>query len=214
MADLLGLPGGIQLAEIPGEVLGKKPADDTPKKPRRTLVQWLSDLGLTHATIWVSVLAVLVPVAGMVWIFLYTLDTGPDHLRFLGAGMLTALAAMMTGFLAGFILGIPRVVSSGQVKQSNNTFAPSTNLAEISDWVTKLLLGAGLVSLGKLGAPIGHMIDEVATGLVGSVSTATVVHSARLFSGAVLIGFAVIGLLEGYMLTLTWFQAKLNQLAE
>jgi hypothetical protein len=35
----------------------------------------------------------------------------------------------------------------------------------VSDWLTKLLLGAGLVQLTRLGAPISQLIDSVAAGL-------------------------------------------------
>ncbi|HEV2372360.1 MAG TPA: hypothetical protein VGS19_09330 [Streptosporangiaceae bacterium] len=127
--------------------------------------------------------------------------------------MLVALAALLAGLLAGFLVGIPKIVSSGQIHLSAGLFSPSTNLAEISDWLTKLLLGAGLVSLGHLGDPIGRLIDNVAGGLHAANSDPGSVQAAKVLAGAILIGFTVLGVLEGYIITSTWYQKKINDVA-
>lgn len=46
-------------------------------------------------------------------------------------------------------------------------FEPSTNLAEVSDWLTKVLLGAGLVQLTQLSEPAVSLINSVAAGPTG-----------------------------------------------
>jgi hypothetical protein len=127
-------------------------------------------------------------------------------------GMLTALAALLTGFLAGFLVGVPKIVSSGQVHLSTRAFSPSTNLSEISDWLTKLLLGAGLVSLSRLGGPIGKLINEVAGGLHGPASDAAVIQAAKVTAGTIMVAFTVLGLLGGYIVTSTWYQKKISDL--
>ena len=66
-------------------------------------------------------------------------NTPGSHWSYVAVGMLTALAAVLVGFFTGFLIGVPRVVSSGQARLSKDTFSPSTNLAEISHWLTKLL---------------------------------------------------------------------------
>jgi hypothetical protein len=143
-------------------------------------------------------------VLGAVLIILYVISSVGPHLRYVSVGLLTACAAFLIGTLAGLVLAIPRIVSSGAYRyqasiRGNNQplnqqrdgpgpaddgpepaeatdqrgqeergaprFLPSTNLAEISDWLTKLLLGAGLVSLTKLGKPLSELIDNVARGL-------------------------------------------------
>jgi hypothetical protein len=87
------------------------------------------------------------------------------------------------------------------------SFEPSTNLAEISDWLTKLLLGAGLVSLTRLGPPLGRLINTVARGL-GPHGMAT--GAAVDIAAAILIGYAVLGFLAGYLATTLWYGKRLR----
>ena len=154
---------------------------------------------------------------GTALILIYAFSTPGSHWSYVGVGMLTALAALLTGFLAGFLVGVPKVVSSGrrqqvrQVTSQLDMFSPSTNLAEISDWLTKLLLGAGLVSLSHLGGPVGRLIDNVAGGLHGTTSDPATIQAAKVFAGAVMIAFTALGVLVGYVITSTWYQSKINE---
>jgi hypothetical protein len=166
---------------------------------------------LSHLTVWLSIFAVAIPAIGAGLITFYAFATTGSHLTYLAVGLLTATAAFLTGCLAGFLFGIPRVVSSGQVRQQQSSeYAPSSNLAEVSDWLTKLLLGAGLVQLTHLAAPVADLIDHVAAGL----STATAPSgAAKVTAGAILFGYAIIGLLVGYVITTTWYQRRLAKLS-
>src|SRR4051812_27802494 len=57
-----------------------------------------------------------------------------------------SLAAALVGALAGFVFGIPKTVATGTpAATSAGTASPyqgNTNLEEISDWLTKILVGA------------------------------------------------------------------------
>jgi hypothetical protein len=160
-------------------------------------------------------------VLGLIVIIAYAISTNGRHFKYVGVGVVTAFAASLTGCLFGFILGIPRAVSSGAVRQEGSTasdptaptptraarFAQSTNLAEISDWLTKLLLGAGLVSLTKLGRPIGALIHAVAGGFVSG----TVTGSAKVMSGGIMITYVVLGFLVAYICTTVWYRKILDE---
>jgi len=128
--------------------------------------------------------------------------------------MLTAVAAFLSGCLIGFLFGIPRVVSSGQLRHDKKpqAYVPSTNLAEVSDWLTKLLLGAGLVQLTHLGGPIAHLVDTVAAGLTPAGAQPFPSSAAKVMAGAILFGYAAIGLLNAYVVTTVWYQQKLTGL--
>lgn len=183
---------------------------------------------------------------GLIVIIGYAVSTNGRHFQYVGVGVLTAFAATVTGNLFGFLLGIPRAVSSGTVRQevaptppatptapletavpgsnerspnaqSDNIvgttvspraarFAQSTNLAEISDWLTKLLLGAGLVSLTKLGKPLGALIHTIAAGLV----TQTVTGPAVVMAGSIVITFLVLGFMVAYVVTTVWYSKLLE----
>jgi hypothetical protein len=149
---------------------------------------------------------------GTAWIWIYAFNTPGSHWTYVAVGMLTALAALLVGFFAGFLIGVPRIVSSGQARLSGRTFSPSTNLAEISDWLTKLLLGAGLVSLSHLGGPIGRLIDDVAGGLHGGTSSPAIIQTAKVTAGAIMIAFVILGLLVGYIVTSTWYELRIEKI--
>jgi len=90
-------------------------------------------------------------------------------------------------------------------------FTPSTNLAEVSDWLTKLLLGAGLVQLTHLGAPLAALINNVAAGLTGGHAVADN-GAAQVMAGAILVTYSVLGFLIGYVLTTLWYGRRLSHL--
>jgi hypothetical protein len=163
-----------------------------------------------HVGNWLGFLALGVPILGAVWIIIYAFATPGSHWTYLGVGMATALAAFLIGCLIGFLFGIPRIVSSGQARLSGYT--PSSNLAEVSDWLTKLLLGAGLVQLTHLGAPIGHLINTVGAGLTATTVTSGPSSAAKVMAGGILIGYVTIGMLDSYVVTTTWYQNRLGRI--
>ena len=89
---------------------------------------------------------------------------------------------------------------------------PSTNLAEISDWLTKLLLGAGLVELTRLGHPLSSLIDAVARGLQGIPAGGAVSGTPVLVAASILVMYVVLGFLDGYVVTTLWYGKYLQRL--
>ena len=178
------------------------------------------------------VLGGAIPAIGFLFLLLYALSTRGPHMTYFSAGVLVGLAAFLVGCLVGFLFGIPRVVSDPSSQhppppsQSDPAAAPmiptimetaryrpSTNLDEVSDWLTKLLLGAGLVQLGRLGRPTGHLLDTVAHGLQSPTASSQASGIAHVVAGALVLLYLVIGFLDGYVLTTLWYQRKLERLS-
>jgi hypothetical protein len=129
--------------------------------------------------------------------------------KVLAVGLLTAVAAFSVGALLGFLFGIPRSVAK---KPDENTpasgdkaapetaalavqqFAPNTNLEEISDWLTKILVGVGLIQIHQ----ISGAIEDLASGLAPSLGS-----KATGFPVAVtlLISFSIVGFASAYLYT-------------
>jgi hypothetical protein len=176
-------------------------------KRRWFSLSWLRDLNG-----WLGMLALGIPVLGAIWIVVYAFSTPGSHGTYLGVGMLTAVAALLSGCLIGFLFGVPRVVSSGQARLDPNApssdYTPSSNLSEVSDWLTKLLLGAGLVQLTRLGVPIGNLINHIAGALY---VTPAYEEAAKVAAGTILFGYVAIGLLDGYVVTTVWYQRELTR---
>jgi len=256
-------------------------------------------------------------IAGFVFIGFYVWSSSGPHLRFLGASFLIACTAFAVGCLVGLIVGIPRFVSSGQLRHDVETrriqaagqqdsqsvmvaqqttgqpgtvesrtsksgaptvpsavvqsspppgvlvasgsaraaaeqeqeqtrvqgqlagtppppangdstlaeaqsqqvptsvqtsqLTPSTNLAEISDWLTKLLLGAGLVELTRLGRPLSQLVDTVARSMQNVAPGAKLPDGATVVAGGVLALYVVLGFLVSYVLTTLWYSKYLEQ---
>jgi len=64
------------------------------------------------------------------------------------------LASTLVGALLGFVFGVPKtVVATGSTPAGIGTttlYQGNTNLEQISDWLTKILVGAGLVELKNI----------------------------------------------------------------
>ena len=80
----------------------------------------------------------------------------------LGSTFMIGLSSLSLGALLGFLFGVPRYRtehSNGSPQTANNgdgvaksepRYIPNTNLEQISDWLTKLFVGATLVQLTKI----------------------------------------------------------------
>ena len=126
------------------------------------------------------------------------------------AAFLMGLAAMACGALVGFLFGLPRGQlhlnageantdgsSSGSVgndsanpQRAGGKFTVNTNLEEIADWLTKILLGAGLTQLGQLPNALESMANTVTPLPQG--------HSTVI---AIWIFFATFGFFLSYLMT-------------
>jgi hypothetical protein len=60
--------------------------------------------------------------------------------------LLIGFASMMVGVFVGFLFGIPKSISKN-LDSSSGTYTSNTNLEEISDWLTKILVGLGLTQI-------------------------------------------------------------------
>ncbi len=123
--------------------------------------------------------------AGLIFSMLYSLGAGStgDVVSRLVAAALTAGAATMIGGLLGFLFGIPRTFQMeegnppsrdrGAENGARSAYRPNTSLEQISDWLTKILVGVGLTQIASLQAHFaslgqglgrafgGRPIDEV-----------------------------------------------------
>jgi len=132
------------------------------------------------------------------------------------------LAYFVAGFLMGFLFGIPRV---SQGKGNDDGAAPegvkanvgehsyeqrvNTNLVEISDWLTKIIVGLGLIELRA----VPERVHRAAVWMAQSISNkpATEIESVSSFCGAFIIFFSVVGFLAGYLLTRLYFSGVFSQ---
>src|ERR1700683_3846038 len=216
------------LAALPGN----PPAANPGRVPTGTRKSWLGLL--QQVTPYLASTSYLLFSIGFVFIGFYAFSNGGKYLGNMAVGWLTAYAAFAVGGLVGLVVGIPRFISpsalrrdveTGQVpvlkaskatpgqpaadqggQDRTSSIALRRYLAEISDWLTKLLLGAGLVELTRMGRPLGTLIDDVATGLGSATS------SGKVFAGALLLTYVTLGFIDVYVVTTLWYGKHLQEL--
>jgi hypothetical protein len=122
-----------------------------------------------------------------------------------------ALACYALGALLGFLFGIPRVIqnqpqpertlpevdSSAVGRREGYRLIINTNLDDVSDWLTKIVVGVGLVELEKLPGLIHRLAAEIG-GEVGAQHVP--------FITAVMLYFTTVGFMSGYLTTRMFFQ--------
>lgn len=148
-------------------------------------------------------------------------------------GIAISLGSAGLGSLLGLLFGVPRALahdtpvkkganpsddSSGAgadgsqvVTHSGNApgYAGNTNLEQVSDWLTKILLGAGLTQLGRVPSGLGALATYLSPGLGGGPEAKPFAVSLVLFG--LLSGFFV-GFLSARLLLGRAFQ-RADQLA-
>jgi hypothetical protein len=133
-------------------------------------------------------------------------------LRIPAPGYLWALACLGAGSLLGIVFGIPRSVSQPPGGQAGPDLQANTNMEQISDWLTKLLVGAGLVELKNLP----HAIDLAAQYIAPAIQSKAQISPSALNSiaAAILIYFSVEGFISGYIFTRVYFMIVLHMTEE
>jgi len=126
---------------------------------------------------------------GVLIICLYSIALGTEKfLSVLSISAIIALTSAIVGAFIGFIFGIPRTPAA---KDSEN-IAANTNLEEISDWITKIIVGVSLVQLNQLSGGIVALGNTLAHGMGDH-------PSSFVFSVSTMIFYFVGGFFLGYL---------------
>ncbi len=135
-----------------------------------------------------------------------------------GNSLLIAGGALFIGGLLGFLFGIPRTSQADPSADSSNgaarntiSYKVNTNLEQISDWLTKILVGVGLTQLAK----IPEHVDKLARSLAPALGANP---SSGVYGISLIVFFISTGFLFGYMVTRIYitriFQAAEKSLTE
>jgi hypothetical protein len=102
----------------------------------------------------------------------------PSPLQSVAVGLVVAFGSTVVGALLGFIFGVPfskdvspndQAESGDKSKDSLQNLAisryrPNTSLEQISEWLSKMLVGVGLVELKSIGRQLYNLANFIATG--------------------------------------------------
>lgn len=160
---------------------------------------------------WWPMLALLATVILSVGLF------GSSHagVRFFAVEVMVGAGALSMGALLGFLFGIPRILTrdgeqgttslstpaTGSPDAQALLYRPSTNLEQVSDWLTKILIGVGLVEIDKASgalARVGRRVQEQAGAQL---------PWADMLTQAVIVVLAVLGFLASFLWTRIYYGA-------
>lgn len=139
-------------------------------------------------------------VGGVGFVALVVYASGSDApMRVLGCALLIALAAAAAGAMTGFLFGIPRSRSEPESISVKTPGQPlrylgNTNLEQISDWLTKILVGVTLTQLSTIRSLGGQLFSSMAPALGGAPDSTVV-------AGAITVYFAILGFIVGWLTT-------------
>lgn len=140
----------------------------------------------------------------------------------LATALVVVSASAVTGAVIGFLFGIPRARRAGTEGTPTRTASgdtttvtspeaegkpatrPNSNLDDISDWLTKILVGVGLTQLGAIGGALGDLSRALGPSLGGA-------ESSPVFGLALVITFTSTGFLIGYLWTRYYMPALLER---
>jgi hypothetical protein len=111
--------------------------------------------------------------------------TGVWAPRYWPLSVLCSGAFMAIGWAIGFLFGVPRA--------SATDTTTNTNLEQISDWLTKVLVGVGLTQLQKIPVELGLLANYIAKDYGPSAS--------NVFALSMVLYFSSLGFLTGYLIT-------------
>ncbi|WP_067897282.1 hypothetical protein [Nocardia vaccinii] len=147
---------------------------------------------MAEAIFWFVFLLGLAITGGLIAQSAYAFSVRSD-IRWQVFGLLNvyALASFFVGGFFGFIFGVPR---TGAMTEGRDPVLPNTNLEQISDWLTKVLVGATLANMNEI--PSGG--DSIFTAMGQALGTGA---SGKAFASGLTIFAAVLGFMSSWLAT-------------
>jgi hypothetical protein len=156
-------------------------------------------------------------IVGIVLVSMLLAGSVPDAVGKSGTavGITTLLlffAAGAVGSGLGFLFGLPRsrfiedanaAPSATGTKASGPSFLANSNLIKVSDWLTTIVIGLGLVNLAKIGPALSTLQGNLVAPLGGGAN-----------AGVIGVSIILVGLLAGMLLTFLWTTIRVRELFE
>lgn len=121
--------------------------------------------------------------------------------------LLLAGATLFLGGFIGFLFAIPRKISSSDVSLSSTSkYMGNDNLVQISDWLTKIIVGIGLTKLYKIPTYLNNLAQHLDI-QYPYPNKITVIETIILY-------FTITGFILAYLWTRLYFGKLLDKAEE
>ncbi len=138
-------------------------------------------------------------------------------------------AGLMVGGLVGFVFGIPRSATAGgnggngdtsangngsaggnkrsSSRSGNRRYSANTNLEQISDWLSKILVGVGLTQLSEISSGLAVAAEYVGRALASTPAAEAPPAAALGLAYGSLVFFPTCGFLFAYLWTRIYLES-------
>jgi hypothetical protein len=127
-------------------------------------------------------------------------------------------AAIALGAMAGFLFGIPKGGVSEpaegpetEKEREKSSYRRNANLVEVSDWLTKILVGLGLVELGSIKTGLEGVGEKVSSALVLEGLNPAI---SKIVVPLEIIYFSILGFFASYLWTTIVYYRRMRRLDE
>jgi len=120
---------------------------------------------------------------------------------FFGLLLILSLASLLIGVLFGFIFGIPKLNRNYNPRGDEGRtakYTPNTNLEDVSDWLTKIIIGVTLTQLTKIPGYLQSIADHI---LLNNNCDSLNCDFGRPVIISLMIFFFIAGFIAGYYYT-------------
>ena len=150
------------------------------------------------STVLVAILLLMANIAGLLAIF-------GSGISDKSTANLWAIMCISVGALIGFIFAVPRVNPNFE---HESAFLTNSNIEQVSDWMTKILVGVGLINFKDILSFVDQRALELA--IVFQSQSANPNVNFKPFAIALILYFFVVGLIQGYLLTRLFLAGRFN----
>lgn len=156
-------------------------------------------------------------IVGVAICFLIGLNTMSEkrnlmlYLELSGACVLIGGASFGIGGLSGFLFGVPKILnpenSHGDAENKRKVISQNDNLVQISDWLTKIIVGVGLTQLNNIPSYLNKLGLYFSSIFINDKSHGSIAISIILY-------FLIIGFLSVYLWTRIHFIGMVQKVEE
>jgi hypothetical protein len=167
------------------------------------LSMWPSKVPQLYLFIWLwTIPALCVIGAGGVLVYASQVPSGVRWTVFATA-LAIGSSAYLTGGIVGFLFGVPRTVQGSALSKGITQYQGNTNLEQVSDWLTKIIVGIGLVQIGHIIPALSKLAESMKTPLGG-------LPSSGAFGLGLAISYALLGFFYFYFWSRSLFARELG----
>lgn len=147
---------------------------------------------------------VIISIVGLIVVSIWSATNKGSFWPTIGLSGMVALAAMLIGGFLGFLFGIPRSLQRSNVSQEDSLqtthgqqrpYSNNTNLEQISDWLTKIIVGVSLTQLPAIERNFTRLADTISSGFEGFLPKGF----AYPFVASLIIFYSICGFLAVYL---------------